>query len=271
MKYEINQVVGVKSRQGVVDCVIAEARYIRKGRSAGEVEYRLAPLQKIGKAYAVNCVGEHFFTTPKAKWSEEQVKAALGTEQTVRQEVVEKKAERVERGREALGDVYWKSRDWDGKYSCANVAVGDQVLIGYTNGKRRWETVAEVNYRTGKVGIERVGVNKTASELAKLVRMAGRKMRGPSVVRWLEATLVLEVKKPEEKLPCSITDRATEEIAAKGWSQMKFTNGEFIVSSYVVAVEAAKALNGETLECGSKLVKYDPGLKLYWRSTGSLD
>ena len=270
--YEINTVVGVKSRKGTVDCVIVEARRVRKGRNAGKTEYRLAPLQKgkLGNAYALNCIGEQFFTSASRTYTVAEKDAALNAESGTRTEVAERKEERAEKGREALGDVNWKSRDWDGRYSCANVAIGDQVLIGYRDGKR-WETVAEVNYRTGKVAIQRRGFSEVGAELATLVRGLGKRMRGPSPIRWLSATLVLEVKKPEAKLPCSLTDRALDELATKGWSQMKFTNGEFIASSYVVAVDAAKALNGETVECGSKQVSYVPDLKVYWRSTGSFD
>jgi len=146
------------------------------------------------------------------------------------------------------------------------------VLVNYRDGSK-WEVVAKVNFQSGKIGIQR-RLGGLTSELALLKSMAGamgRRMRGPSDVRWVHPDHIIEVRQPERKLPCTLSDRALETLMDQGWVQLKFSNGEFIVNSYVVAFEKEATRKGQTYETSDNTIYRDAELKVYWRNTGCFD
>jgi hypothetical protein len=81
------------------------------------------------------------------------------------------------------------------------VMPGDTILYKYRDGLRR-EVVAEVNYRTGKIAIERFSpeekrrVLDDKDKMELLHQLSGRGRgpgRGKSLVRWLPATGIQEI------------------------------------------------------------------------------
>lgn len=270
---KVGDAVSIMSKGKRIDCVIQSARYIRRGKYAGKREYTLAPIERTGKTYAWTVKGEALLGVPKGTYTQEQFNEALGQMEGTQQEVQERKQARAERGRAAIGDLdYNGSQFWRNAPSGTKISIGDEVLVNYRDGSK-WERVAKVNFQSGKVGIER-NLRGIESDLAMLKAMGaamGKRFRGPSDVRWIHPDHILKVRQPERKLPCSISDNALEALCDKGWTQLRFSNGEFIVNSYVVAFEREGAKKGQTYESPDNTVYFDPDLKVYWRNTGCFD
>lgn len=229
--------------------VIVSKRRITRGRHAGKFEYQLAPLTEgqWGKSYGAHVTGERFFKRATREFTAEHAqKCRDGHWETVK-DIEKHKEERAEAGREAMGDDKYDYRT--GKTVTDKMAPGDTVRIGWRNGARD-ETLVEINPATGKIAI-RAPHNKSRK-------------------RWIPATLVLEVKCPRQKLPCSISDANRAILDAEGWVQVRF-GSEFIESSYVIAKTREDARKGSTYEGGSAVVNEDPDTGLFWRSTGSFD
>jgi hypothetical protein len=170
--------------------------------------------------------------------------------------IQERKAERVEKGREAIGDIDWaKSDHYKGKAGLVaeRFAPGDIVAIKYSNATKD-EELLEINIATGKIAIKQ-RYNKTGK-------------------RWLPATLVTAVKSQQQALPFSLTAEHMEKMAGAkdgaGFVQFRF-GAEFIERSYVVSDTRAGARLGNNYECASTVVYQDPVSKLFWRATGSFD
>lgn len=252
MPYKIGEVVAVADVRGIKDCVIASTRYIRRGRYAGVTEYTLAPIIRKGKVYAHGCRGDSMFLAPSREYSAEEIQQALEAYRGTCEDITDRKEAGKERGRKAFGD--WdsqRSNSWEGP-SGTNIAVGDEVLVKYTNGPR-WEVVGKISFKTGKVGINR--------------RHKGYK----TDVRWIHPDHIKDVRKPQSKLPQPLSDRHLEEMGEKGWTQIKISNGEFIIASYVISFTPEGVRKGNTYEAIDNTVYMDPELKVYWRSTGSWD
>lgn len=250
MSYKVGDVVSVGTRGQ--DCVIASTRRIMRGRYAGTIEYTLAPFVRHGKTYGYGCRDDSMFYEPAKKYSEKEIQEALEAHNGTRGDIEDRKQESKERGRKALGD--WdsqRSNYWEGP-SGTKIGVGDEVLVRYTNGPR-WETVGKVNFSTGKVGINR--------------RHGGCR----SDLRWIHPDHITDVRKPQQKLPQQLNDRHLEEMGEKGWTQIRISNGEFIIASYVVSFTPEGVRKGTTYEAIDHTVYMDPELKVYWRSTGSFD
>jgi hypothetical protein len=267
---KIGDTVSIMAKGKRVDCAISNVRYIRRGKNAGKREYTLAPFQKRGKTYAWTVRGEALLGQPKGTYTQEQINEAIGAEQGTRQDIQDRKDKRAERGREAIGDLdHNGSCWWRNAVSGTKISIGDEILVNYRDGSK-WETVAKVNFKTGKVGIEK----HRNDDLEMLMDMAAAirgKNRRSSNIRWIHPDHILKVKQPERKLPCSISDNALETLCDKGWAQMRFSNGEFIVNSYVVAFEKDNARKGSTYETVDSTIYFDPDLKVYWRNTGCFD
>lgn len=121
---------------------IAERRRITRGRRAGMYELKLAPLQPKSKLMATKCfvnLGEKSkFLEPLAASAEDQRKAVVTMREKVRKNDEVKEA-RAERGRSAQENL--------------QLEPGCRVLVRYRDFPRE-ETVAKVNWKTGKVAIE---------------------------------------------------------------------------------------------------------------------
>lgn len=269
--YEPNDVVSVRSREGAVDCVIKSMRRVSRGRRAGLVEYELAPLKSGTKGYAFRCVGETFFGEPSRKYTAEEVAAASAKMEETREKIEERKQERAEKGREAIGQVDWAKSHETGKLEGTQIKCGDRVLIKYSD-CQRWETVGAVNFKTGKIGIEKPeDVIQAAARRAAWKQQLGLRS-AVREYRWLPAQLVLKVEKQQRTLPFKLgrETQGWDDLEKNGWVQLRFGQ-EFIERSYVVAKTAELAEKGQTYECAGQVVYQDPETKLFWRDTGSFD
>jgi len=256
--YKTGQLVGFKGRRGHVDCAIASIRRIQKGRRAGLLEYTLAPMIKTNKTYAHVVIGESLFCEPKQKWSEKEIKQAIAGMKGTDQEVHDRRQKKKQRGRDAIGDVDVKRSNNYWGVSGTKIGVGDEVLVNYTNTGPKWESVASINYESGKVGIRRRG-------LRGLTAISGKRN-----VRWIHPDAILNVRQQTKKIPFTITDRMLEEMTDVGWAQITF-GSEFIERSYVIGFTKELALKGNTYDTPDHNIYQDPVLGLFWRDTGCFD
>ncbi len=153
-----------------------------------------------------------------------------------------------------------------------NLAVGDTVVVNYTNG-RQTETVVGLNLATGKVGIKRYR-NQPDDYKELMALYSGRTIRD---IRWLHGKNIGAVvqrfkdsHKGVKPCPVKMTPKIISSIELKGFAQVTF-GSEFIESSYVLAFTAENARKGENYEVASKDVYFDPNIEVFWRATGSFD
>lgn len=167
------------------------------------------------------------------------------------------------------------SKLWDDK-----VQKGDTITIkGRTH---NWDAeVDEINYREGKVGIKVPGADNP--------RWDGRRHK---THQWIPMQFVLAVKKGigitsdrKEALPAHVLtsfqkDRYQKEFTEKGCTQIEYSNGEFISSSYAMAkdkstldslVRVRQVKGMRMMDSGNETVKYDETNKLFWVDTGCFD
>jgi hypothetical protein len=194
-RYERGTVVGLQTRQGFKDCVITGSRTITRGRRAGQVEYECAPMERTGKHYGFKVVGSFQFKKPRGKYTKAQVKAAVsGMEQTAA-DVSTKRSDKTERGRKALGDIDTKKLTRRGG-SGTKIGTGDEVLVDYKSGAK-WERVAFVNFKTGKVAIFRRGFKFATQDMDDVVReLMGRKpARSNKDIRYIHPDHITQVRR----------------------------------------------------------------------------
>lgn len=174
------------------DMVLAEKRYIKRGRHSGGYELRLLPMKKMEKAIGFHGkmrrdVVPTWMGPASRTYTKDEIAKALG-------EGFQAYAERDERV-EARKDEQRKALDF------SKVEPGDEVHVNYSDG-RRWEKVAAVNYGTGKFAIKRPGYVKKEPGIVEylLEKHEGiKKTYADRSLRWLGATLILEVRKAEKK------------------------------------------------------------------------
>ena len=195
--YNRGTVVAISVKGGLTDCVITSTRIISKGRRAGQVEYHLAPIERTGKVYAFKVVGSFQFKKPRGTYTKAQIEAAIQGKESTEQAVGQRKHERQTRGREALGDIdYQRTAGSRRGGSGTKIAAGDEVLVNYKSGKK-WERVAFVNFKTGKVAIYRRGFTSTAQERDDiLMALMGKKpARGNKDIRYIHPDFIVDVRK----------------------------------------------------------------------------
>lgn len=222
-------------RRGRVTGVVSQARTITRGRHAGAVEYKVAPLGERGHFHVVP---GHLVKVSKYEATDAEVQEALGEMERVARKRVVNKQERVRRQRAAQAGL-------------GRINLHDQVLIRGRDGPNWTATVIQVNQSTGKVAISAPGYK--------------------SGKRWIPSSVIVEVVQPEAPCPVKLTEMVLDDLQERGVAQVRYGR-EFIERSYVVAF--TKELASErhyNYECASTVVQYDPSLKLYWRSTGSFD
>lgn len=249
MAYKVGDVVNTDQRG---DLVIAEMRRVQKGKNAGKMEYKLAPLEESDrwgtKSYGISGVGcERLFKPATKQWTAEQITAAAERYHNIKIDISEAKAAKAEAGRQAIGDIDMATTVRARAAAGLNIAPGMIVTVKYKEGARD-EVVAEVNPRTGKIGIQ----------------------KRDGTTRWLESRHVTAPRCQEKALPFPISDRTMIKLLEVGWAQMKFGR-EFIERSCVVAFSREGAKKGQDYECASHVVYRDPKLNIYWRETGSFD
>jgi len=189
---KVGGVYEIRGRRGTVTGTVVSTRRVQRGRFAGMTEYTLAPMEDMGKVFGFTAIGESLFLRDVTeKFKQGQVKAAGGELHTRKAEKEKVIADKADAGYEAI--------------TTTDVSVGDEVLIGYRNGTY-WEKVIKINYRTGKIGIEREDADRRKARNAKreqdgmgLYLVAGIKPKKERLVRWIPATLIKEVKKGGNK------------------------------------------------------------------------
>jgi hypothetical protein len=163
------------------------------------------------------------------------------------------------------------------------ISVGDTITIkGRTH---NWNAeVDEINYREGKVGIKIPG-SDTRISYGKRVRTH----------QWIPMHFVLDVKKgngilktncisiPEKVLNAmNNNSRYQSELDSQTYTQIQFSNGEFICDSYALSKEkrtldrlaSYRHLPDVKLamyDSSDTKVKFDEVRKLYWLNTGCFD
>jgi hypothetical protein len=261
--------------------VVTRARYVSKGRRAGLMEYELASLEPDGfgrKAFAVTVwegKGHTMLSAPTKQFAAKVVEAAMGGVHTKHEEIAERKQERADAGREVLGKADWNSRTRSGIQATDKIAVGDVVQVQYSNRYGTTdEVVAAINLATGKVGIERSAGQHDPFSTTLSSLLGGRRGRTHREVRWLPATMIKGIKTPVKALPCALSDERKAEIQSKGWFHLRFSNGEFITSSYLVATSREKAremVKGRMYDSPDERCYHDEALGVYWIATGCFD
>jgi hypothetical protein len=236
MSYKTGDVVST-SQHG--DLVIADTRPIRKGRVAGRVEYTLAPLKKgqlSGRAYAIRAIGTKHFGPPKGRYSADQIQAAIESVTEAKLNMMERKGEAAERGRDTIEQ--------------RAISPGDIVRVKYKDVGERDEVVAAVSLKTGKVGIER--------------RKGG--------TRWLPTSAIVGNRSPDKRCPIKPESAvAFSMLLDRGWHQLHVGRSDVTVRSCVIAFSREDARKGSDYDGASAVVYHDKELDLYWRETGSLD
>jgi len=249
-KFEVNDVVAIRAKRKLVDCVIVERRKIKRGRHAGKLEYKCAPVQE-ADWISVKCSDAMMAKRDNHTYSEDDLANAIHRMESAERDSNEVKRERAERGRKAIGDI--AKRNSTGQISATKIGVGDKVLIRGRNCPNWTAIVGSVNTRTGKVGLLKNEYSHITSKL-----------------RWVHPDVIIEVMAANRELPTTITDGEFDKLAEDGHVQLK-RGREFIERSYQVAFDRVEVLKGADYDGASLQVNFDPGLKVYWRSTGCFD
>jgi hypothetical protein len=193
--------------------------------------------------------------------------------------------QKVEVAKEKLNEIISKKNEFiynnTSKLFDEKVKKGDTVVIRGTHSN--WEAeVDEVNYQTGKVGIKRRGVEEA--------RAYGRNVREH---RWIAMNCIIEVKHgngilqanyetiPGQVSTVLIKERYQKELEEKGYTQISFSNGEFISDSYALSktkepldrLSKYRQVPGLAIydTSSNPTVKFDKEKSLFWLNTGCFD
>jgi hypothetical protein len=253
-QYKQGDVVMITTRQGAFDAVIANKRYITKGRFAGKPEFKLAPLEAIGngRCYAWNVKGDELFQKPKRKHTKQEIQDALDAMNGTKQKVEERKEARAARGRDAIGDYDWRRGG-------TKIGIGDEVKVNYRDIGPRWETVAKVNYDTGKVAIAKnlSESQKRDRDFAEQLRAMGlSNRRGPRKVRWLHPDAIKDVRSPERKYTGPMNQDIRDAVKKYGWT---------LFERFVIANTRDGAIKGPYYDSASHVIWRDEEGEIYWR------
>lgn len=202
--YHINDICSVNFRGHRLDVVVVSLRRIQRGRFAGKMEYTLVPLEAQSKTMAYTIKGDSNLGPAWETWDTDEVDEAL---ERYRDEAARKsnaKAARVARGRDAIGDIDYSGMNYlTGSAGGTRIAPGDEVLVRYRNALPRWEVVVKVNFKTGKVAIDRGNgaATRAASDpdLLLLEEMLGCRKRRHSAHRWLHPDCIIDVRHPDAR------------------------------------------------------------------------
>jgi len=256
MKFKTGDIVSANTKHGTVECVISSCRMIQRGRNAGMMEYKLAPLEKHDRWIGFTVRGESLLTHSKKALSRND-----------RNKVINRRAEALSSKERRKAENDAQSAD---NLKSLDIMPGDEVKVNYRNASPRWERVVKVNPQNGKVAIHRPGHGYAEQVMQDLDRAMGRTRRGRLPYRWIHSESVLGVRCPEKACPCEIHERAEAAMDKDGHYQAQF-GSEFIEQSYVVSKTKRGATRGRTYDGGQRQVYYDPDKKVYWRDTGSFD
>lgn len=190
MNYRREDVVGVVTKKGPVDCAVVNVRYISRGRAVGQAEYKLAPLSgKQGTAFGFTAIGEKYLRVASQSWTPEQIRDAISAYEGTKTEVQGRREECREERQNKLSQI--------------SPRVGDDVLLKYRDGSR-WKRVEAINEMTGKVGIAAAGYERklsaamNARRIASMVGDEGTHIREPRKYRWIDPKHIVDVRRSEE-------------------------------------------------------------------------
>lgn len=195
-----------------------------------------------------------------------------------RQELDEKKYENHRKNVDKLWDI--------------KPEIGDTIVIRSNQGNWTAE-VDELNYKEGKVGIKKRNSGSSGIEDPMMSMLFGSRKKRVQTHRWIPMNCIVEVKKgtgvksddikpiPSPVVTALKKDRYQKDLEDKGVTQITFTNGEFISSSYAFSetkaplVQVANYRNYPGLHMYDgpykQTVKFDSTLKLFWIDTGCFD
>jgi len=186
----IGDVVGIRIGSGgkarVVDAVVFNRRWIDRGRFAGRISFTMALFEKttVGRteAFAVKIAsGTGEFEKPSKEYTKAEIESAC----KVIREAFDKREAFKEARKERMVE----------RAAELGAKVGDEVLVRYTHGVKRWEKVVGVNGFTGKIGIEVPG--QIMSQVERRTQTGYRTSFAeytPKKVRWIRSNCIIEVR-----------------------------------------------------------------------------
>lgn len=183
------ETVVFRTRRGAFDGVVVGRRRLQRGRHAGEIEFTCAPLNNQNeKRFYFRCRLSHLKPCTK-RYTKKQVAAASEEQQEIQTQRETVKYERQAKEQNAL-------------FELSDLKVGNEVLVDFSDGKA-WRVVGDINHRTGKIGLRRYDTDDIIAQNAAseqrhyrdpVAHMFGLKARKRRPMRWLESSLVLQVR-----------------------------------------------------------------------------
>ena len=252
-RIEVGDRVEAQTRKGVREMTVTEVKPGRKWYTVSLSDPALGEgywTYKVPSPYYYDARGITYLGKARKKKLQKDIEKVQGV-----------KSQREQSKRERSNENYDVLRK-------LNVEVGDVVLYEYRNGTRN-ETVAKINYKTGKIGIPKKGYDPG---LALLLQ---KRIRD---VRWLNATGIKKIVtkaadtyEGEKSYPYGRLDsKYITKMQKDGWTQITYGR-EFIEYSAVIGRSPRDARNGKNYDGADKKVYFDPKLGVFWRKTGTFD
>ncbi len=177
MKFKDTAYINAPNYTGHV--TIVRSRRVSRGRQVGQMRFTLAALEHggfPGDTYSMDVVGVRHLLEAKRSFSDAAIEAAIVQVHGTQTEVAIAKESRAKEDRKAQGSPDWNTHMRRGGLQATDkMAVGDTVVINYKGDVRRDELLVGINPRTGRIAIEA--------------------LRNKSGKRWIDASLVVEVRK----------------------------------------------------------------------------
>lgn len=252
-QFQQGDVVGVP---GKGDFTVSDRRRIERGRNAGKLEIKLAPLSgaQLGRKNAVGLRATvtpgqrpRFLCEPSGDHSDTEVKGSAEKHRETLDASMRRKAEFQGAGRDSLGRCLYIP-DFMGMVS-ERFMPGDRATVRYRGGAESIEIIEDINVKTGKVAI---------------------RSRNKSGKRWLPAQQVVACESEKRKLPKPLNE-ARMEMVKNGQVVVLTFGSEFIERSLIVGKDRWDVVTKRGYECPGRQVFQDPDTGLYWREGGSFD
>ena len=253
-------------RGGTVECIVTQCSF---GRTKYTIKAVKEDTDQVWTMHLRNAFyGDHgrfyvkFLGKPQAKTVQKHREVQYQKENERQQKDIEKKSKRQE------------------KLSALKPEIGDTVTIkgpGYN-----WSAVVgDINSRTGKIGIVR---RQSESQIVDSLFDFGPRRRKPREFRWIDPTFIIEVKetKRTKNLPITpaIMKKHEDKLKSPGYSQVNYTNGEFITSGYAFSktqkvlkdlVKHNRVKDLAMYDSPDETIYWDDKKELFWVATGCFD
>jgi len=257
-------------RGETVECIVTQCSF---GRTKYTIKAVKEGTDQVWTMHLKNaCYGDHgrfyvkFLGKPKAKTVQKHREAQYQKEHERQEKEYEIKSKRQE------------------KLSALKPEIGDTVTIkgpGYN-----WSAVVgDINTATGKIGIVRRQQQHSAeSELLNSLMNFGIRKRKPREFRWIDPTYIVDIKdtKRSKGLPITpaIMKKHEDKLKSPGYSQVNYTNGEFITSGYAFSktqkvlkdlVKHNRVKGLAMYDSPDETIYWDDKKELFWVATGCFD